>query len=212
MSPRKDQEFYDEAAIRRAVEESAKFLKERRLRNVFVDLMHEFNNPERIDHALLREPQGEAKKARLAAWFRAANPDVPLGVCPSEETGTGDTFEGMGVRMIQKLMPIPKGGFVVNVETHRYDVYNNDGVFTRSDFEDMKATFAAYGAAPHAAMLFHAGYIQGVTNASGSAPHPEMGGRGTGVTDRGVRFYYEWVRGHAGRWEYPRHVPVPRTP
>lgn len=208
MSPRKDQEFYDEAAIRRAVEETAKFLKERQLRNVFVDLMHEFNNPERIDHALLREPDGEAKKAKLAAWFKAIHADVPLGVCPSEETGTGTTFPGMGVRLIQKSMAIPKEGFVVNVETHRYDVYNNDGVFTRSDFDDMTATFKAYEATPNAAMLFHAGYIQGVSNASGSAPHPEMGGYGTSVTDRGVRFYYEWVRDHAGRWEYPRHVPA----
>ena len=51
-------------------------------------------------------------------------------------------------------------------------------------------------------------YIQGITNLSGSAPHAEMGGYGTGSDDRGVRFYYEWVRDHVGRWEYPRHVPV----
>ena len=57
-------------------------------------------------------------------------------------------------------------------------------------------------------MLFHAGFIQGITNYSGSAPHPEMGGYGTSSRDRGVRFYYEWVRDNVGRWEYPRHVPV----
>jgi|GEM_PF-1584120 len=33
-------------------------------------------------------------------------------------------------------------------------------------------------------------------------------GYGTGVSDRGVGFYYEWVRDHVGRWEYPRHVPA----
>ena len=61
-------------------------------------------------------------------------------------------------------------------------------------------------------MLFHAGFIQGITNYSGSAPHAEMGGYGTGRRDRGVRFYYEWVRDNVGRWEYPRHVPVSGAP
>jgi len=55
-------------------------------------------------------------------------------------------------------------------------------------------------------LLFHAAFVQGVTNYSGSAPHAEMGGYGTGTNDRGVRFYYEWVRDHVGRWDYPRHV------
>src|SRR5262249_30652359 len=40
ISPRKDQTFYDEAAIRRAIEETARFLSTRQLRNVFVDLVH----------------------------------------------------------------------------------------------------------------------------------------------------------------------------
>jgi hypothetical protein len=50
--------------------------------------------------------------------------------------------------------------------------------------------------------------VQGITNYSGTAPHGEMGGYGTGPTDRGIRFYYEWVRDNVGRWEYPRHVPA----
>lgn len=32
-------------------------------------------------------------------------------------------------------------------------------------------------------------------------------GYGTGPADRGIRFYYEWVRDNVGRWEYPHHVP-----
>lgn len=211
MSPRKDQEFYDETAIKRAVEESARFLKDRGLRNVFVDIMHEFDHTERIDQVLLREPDGEAKKAKLAGWFAAVNPAVPVGVCPTQESGIGTTFPGMGVRLIQKKIPIPPDGFAVNVETHRYDQYSNDGAFTRSDFEDMRAMFVAYRDAPNAAMLFHAAFIQGITGASGTAPHPEMGGGGTGPNDRGVRFYYEWVRDNVGRWEYPKHVPASAT-
>jgi hypothetical protein len=31
---------------------------------------------------------------------------------------------------------------------------------------------------------------------------------GTGPDDRGVRFYFEWVRDNVGRWEFPRYVAV----
>jgi hypothetical protein len=86
--------------------------------------------------------------------------------------------------------------------------YQNDGIFNPGSLETIFAGCQQYRDAPNAVMLFHAAFIQGITNFSGSAPHAEMGGYGTGVHDRGVRFYYEWVRDHVGRWEYPRHVPV----
>ena len=208
ISPRKDQALYDEEAIQTAVMETAQFLTEKKLRNVFVDLCHEFNNEERIDHPLLREPEGAKKKAKLADWFTKFAPDVPVGVCPAEKTDTADEFPGMTARLIQKKMPIPKTGWVVNVETPRYDEYANDGVFKRSDFEDMTAMFEAYKKADNAAMLFHAAYIQGIGNASKTAPHAEMGGGGTGPDDRGVGFYYQWVRDNVGKWEYPEHKPA----
>src|SRR4051794_16564241 len=44
FSPRKDQELKGEAAVRRACEETAQLLTKRGLRNVFVDLMHEYNH------------------------------------------------------------------------------------------------------------------------------------------------------------------------
>ena len=205
---RKDQDFYDEAAIRRAVEEAARFLRDRRLRNVFVDLVHEFSHPERMDQVLFREPDGAAKKAKLTAWFKALAPDIEVGVCPDARSGTGDSYPGMDVRLIQKAMPIPKEGFVVNVETKRQDAYQNDGIFNQGNLDYIFADCRRFLEAPNAVMLFHAGFIQGITNYSGSAPHAEMGGYGTSSRDRGVRFYYEWVRDHVGRWEYPRHVPV----
>ena len=74
FSPSKDQNLYDEAAIKRAVEEAARFLEERQLRNVFVDLVHEYNNPERMDQPLFREPDGGNKKAKIASWFKAVAP------------------------------------------------------------------------------------------------------------------------------------------
>lgn len=208
LTPRKDQEFYDDAAIRRAVEETARFLSDQRLKNVFVDLVHEFNNPERMDKELLREPGGDEKKARLTALFKALAPDIEVGICPHVNAGTADTYPGMEVRIIQKDMPIPAAGFVVNVEPLRQDYYQNDGIFSQSNRDYVFADCRKYLAAPHAVLMFHAAYIQGITNYSGTAPHPEMGGYGTGPDDRGVRFYYEWVRDHVGRWEYPKHVPA----
>jgi hypothetical protein len=208
FTPRKDQDFYDEEAIKRAVQESAALLRDRKLQNVFVDVIHEFNHPERIDREIFREPDGAAKKAKLTAWFKAVAPDVPVGVCPAAGSGTGDEYPGMDVRIIQKQMPIPEKGFVVNVETLRQDVYQNDGVFNQTNLDYIFADCRRYRQAPNAAMLFHAAFIQGITNYSGTAPHAEMGGYGAGANDRGVRFYYERVRDNVGRWEYPRHVPV----
>ncbi len=208
FTPRKDQEFYDEAAIRQAVEQTAAFLRERKLRNVFVDIMHEYSHPERIDHPIFREPDGAAKKAKLTAWFKAVAPHIEVGICPDIKSGTADSYPGMEVRIIQKQMPIPTDGFVVNVETKRQDAYQNDGIFNQTNLDYIFADCRRFKEAPNAAMLFHAGFIQGITNYSGTAPHAEMGGYGTGSRDRGVRFYYEWVRDNVGRWEYPNHVPV----
>lgn len=208
FSPSKDQNLYDEAAIKRTVLEAAHFLEERRLRNVFADLVHEFNNPERMDQPLFREPDGAAKKARIAGWWKAIAPGIEVGVCPAEKTGTEDEFPGMDVRIIQKSMEIPSRGFVVNVELTRHDYYENDGIFTKGDLAEMQADWEHYKAAPNSAMLFHAAYIQGITNRSNTAPNPERGGYGKSATDRGVRFYYDWLRDHVGRWEYPHHVPV----
>jgi hypothetical protein len=205
FSPRKDQAFKDEAAIRQAVEEAAQFLTRRRLRNVFVDIMHEYNHPQRIDKDIFREPDGAAKKARLTAWFKKYAPEVPVGVCPAYKSGTAETYPGMDVYMIQKEAAIPEKGFVVNVETQRQDAYDNDGVFTAEQLARMRGYFELYKAHPNAFMLFHSGYCQGITNKSGTAPHPEMGGYGTGPDDRGIRFYFEWVRDNIGSYQYPNH-------
>jgi hypothetical protein len=209
LSPRKDTDLKDEAALRRAVEETAKLLSRRNLRNVFVDLCHEYNAERirsRLDHDILHEPDGPAKKAKLTKWFKAFAPDVPAGVCPSWKTGTADSYPGMDVRIIQKGADVPDKGFVVNVETLREDTYDNDGVFTPEAKARMVATWEKYRGKPNAFLLFHAAYVQGITNKSGTAPHPEMGGDGTGPDDRGVRFYYEWVKENVGPYQYPQHA------
>lgn len=206
FSPRKDQELEGEAAIRRAIEETGQFLTSHNLRNVFVDLMHEYDHTERADQPLFREPDGAAKKAKLTGWFKAVAPTIEVGVCPYEKSSSADSYPGMEVRIIQKAMPIPTSGFVVNVETSKQDSYENDGVFTDGGRQSILADCQRYLDAPNAAMLFHAAYIQGIGNFSGTAPHAERGGNGTSPSDRGVRFYYEWVRDRVGRWEYPRHV------
>jgi hypothetical protein len=117
----------------------------------------------------------------------------------------------MEVRVIQKEASIPSEGFVVNVETLRQDVFENDGVFSASGVASVLADCQRYLDAPNAVMLFHSAYTQGITNRSGTAPHAEMGGNGTGLNDRGIRFYYDWVRDHVGRYEYPRHIKALAT-
>ena len=204
FSPRKDQELKGEAAVQRACEETAKFLTRRQLRNVFVDLMHEYNH-QRIDLDIFKEPNGAEKKARLTAWFKKYAPDVPVGVCPTYKSGTGLTYPGMDVLIVQKNEAIPEKGFVVNVETQREDGYDNDGIFGPEARKRMRTTWEKYQARPNAFLLFHSGFCQGITNKSGTAPHPEMGGYGTGPEDRGIRFYYEWVRDHIGSYKYPNH-------
>ena len=206
FSPRKDQELEGEPAIRRAIEEAGKFLTERRLRNVFVDLVHEYDHTQRMDQPLFRKPGDAEKKAKLTAWFKAAAPGVEVGVCPYEKSPTADPYPGMDVRIIQKQMAIPSSGFVVNVETQKQDSYEDDGFFNEGHRQFIFADCEQYKKAPNAVMLFHAAFIQGVTNRSGTAPHAEMGGDGASPSDRGVRFYYEWVRDNVGRWDYPRHV------
>ena len=132
LSPRKDQELKDEGAVRRAIENTARFLVARGLRNVFVDLCHEFNAvriTSRLDHDILHEPDGPAKKAKLTAWFKAIAPEIPAGVCPSFPTATAESYPGMNVRIIQKGHALPESGFIVNVETTREDTYDNDGIF-----------------------------------------------------------------------------------
>ncbi len=104
-------------------------------------------------------------------------------------------------------MPIPKEGFVVNVEPIREDYFQNDGIFNQSSRDAVYADCRKYLDAPNAVFMFDSAFVQGITNYSGTAPHGEMGGYGTGPTDRGIRFYYEWVRDNVGRWEYPASLP-----
>ncbi len=205
FSPRKDDELKDEAAIRRACEETAKFLVRRKLKNVFCDLMHEYNHS-RTDHDIFREPDGANKKATLTAWFNAYAPNIEAGICPTFKSGTADEYPGMTVRIIQKDHEIPTTGFVVNVETQRQDAYENDGKFEEDEFPTFLTLFERYSTAPNACMLFHSGWCQGITNGSGTAPNPEMGGYGKSENDRGIRFYYEWVRDNIGSYDYPRHI------
>ena len=208
IAPRKDQEFYADEDIQVAIEETARFLKEKKLHNVFVNLCDEFNHPLRADKLLIREPDGPEKKQRMTRWFKAIAPDIEVGIGPHWKSGTSDEYPGMDVRIIQKGMPIPDQGFVVNVEPIREDDFNNDGIFNATHLEAIFGNCRKYLDSPHAVFMFHAGFVQGITNFSGTAPHGEMGGYGTGPMDRGIKFYYEWVRDNVGRWEYPHHVPA----
>ena len=204
-SPRKDQDFEDEAAVKRALEETARFLTEHKLKNVFVDIMHEYNHS-RVDMDLFREPNGDEKKAKLTEWFKKYAPDIEAGICANYTSNTNISYPGMDICIIQKEEIIPDTGFVVNVESHKLDTYLDDGVYEPEEFDIMANFFEQYKAAPNAGMLFHSAFSQGITNGSGTAPHPEMGGYGKSKDDRGNRFYFEWVRENVGRYEYPNHI------
>ena len=208
LTPRKDQDFYADEDIQAAIENTARFLEAKNLRNVFVNLCDEFNHPITADKLLLREPDGEQKKAKLTGWFKAIAPDIEVGVGPHWKAGTADHYPTMDVRIIQKGMEIPKDGWVVNIEPIRQDDYSNDGIFNATHIDSLIANCRSYFDTPNAAFMFHSGFVQGITNYSGTAPHGEMGGYGTEPTDRGIRFYYEWVRDNVGRWDYPHHLPI----
>jgi tripartite-type tricarboxylate transporter receptor subunit TctC len=197
----------DQTIVKRALHETGKFLVDRKLNNVFIDLMHEYGHV-RVLVDTFSEPGGPQKKAQLAAWFKEAAPKHKVGSCPTILRSEPD-FPGADIKIIQKTMHIPAEGYVINCELHKRDNYDTEGVFNDRGFERMFAWFEQYRMAPNAGLFFHSGYTQGVTGGDGAAPYGEMGGYGETPEDRGIRFYYEWVRDNVGRWEYPRHIKAP---
>lgn len=204
--PRKDELLRDETAVQHAIEASAHLLVDRQLKNVFVNLYQEFNHPLRVDHDIFREPDGAAKKAKLTGWFKAIAPDIEVGICPNYLTGSAVEYPGCDVMFFHEGMPIPATGFAVNTETADRDASGNEGVFNKYDLVSMHAEWEAYRNLPRVAMLFRSPYLEDVRGKQGTGPNFEMGGGGTGESDRGVKPYFLWLRDHVGRWEYPVHV------
>ena len=87
ISPRKDQSFYDDAAMRTAVEETARFLTKEKLRNVCVNLVDEFNDPLYADKLLIREPDGRGKRPRSRAGSRPSHQKSRRGSAPIGSRG-----------------------------------------------------------------------------------------------------------------------------
>ena len=210
MMPRKDQLLRDEAAVRRAIEESGAFLQSRGLRNVMVTLFQEFHHPTRIDHDIFREPDGTAKKAKLTAWFEAVAPDIEVGIVPNHLNGSPVEYPGCDVMTIHEELPMPAHGFVVNTETPDEDCSGNEGQFTVQSKARLAKLWRTGKDEPRLAMLFRTTFVEDVRGVMGTGPNAEMGGDGTGEGDRGIRFFYTWSREHLGRWEYPRHVRHPQ--
>lgn len=208
MMPRKDELVRDEAGVRQAIESSGRLLTERGLKNVFVNIYQEFDHPLRVDHEIFREPNGAEKKARLTAWFKAVAPDVEAGICPNHLSGSQVSYPGCEVEFYHEGMPIPAQGFAVNSETPDHDLSGNEGVFNSYDLAAMQREWEAYLHEPRVAMLFRSPYVEDVRGKQGTGPNFEMGGGGTGESDRGIAPYYHWLRANVGRWEYPKHVPA----
>lgn len=189
--------------MKNAIENVARFLETRRLRNVMVNLYQEFHHPTRIDHELFREPDGAQKKAKLAQWWKA----IEVGVVPNHLNGSPVDFPGCDVQMLHEEMPIHERGFVVNTETPDEDLNGHEGVFHPRSKARLEALWAQYvAAAPRAAMLFRSCYAEGVRGRQGTGPNLEMGGDGKGEGDRGMRFFFTWSRQNLGAWQFPKHT------
>ena len=99
-------------------------------------------------------PTASERRCSSPSGSRISAPDIEVGICPDIDSGTPDSYPAMDVRIIQKQMPIPSSGFVVNVETLRQDQFSNDGVFTKSNLDYTFSDCQKYLDAPHAVMLF----------------------------------------------------------
>jgi len=205
FSHRHDQELEGDAAVQKAVKEVATFLKSEKLRNVFVDLCHEFNISA-MQQPLLKEPDGTGKKRRMQEWFKSIAPEIECGTCPYFGSDTAIEYPGADITIVQKGHSIPKKGLVINIETQRQDQYNNEGIFTDEGRSNVIQFCRDYQAAGNASLFFHSSWVHGISGKTGTSPHYQPGGMGTGPDDRGIRFYFDWVRDHLGRYEYPRHA------
>lgn len=206
VTPIKDQELRDEAAIRRAIEETARLLETRMIRNVVVDVMYEFDHPTRIFHDCFKEPGGSIKKAQAVSWFHAVAPGIEAGVTTETHSPSPKAFAGMDLHLIQKEDPIPDEGYALNIESLRRDVFGTEGVFTPRQVAELREEWKRYHVAPNVGYVLNTSYAQSIGGADGTGPHYEMGGDGTGPHDRGIRFYFEWVRDNVGRYQYPKHI------
>lgn len=210
ITPIKDQELADEAAIQKAIEETARLLETRKIRNVIVDLLYEFDHPTRIYHEIFREPDGAAKKAKVAKWFHAIAPKIEVGVTTETKSKSRKDFEGMDIQLIQKLDPIPPNRYALNIESFRRDKFGDDGIFTPEQVGDLIKELSRYRSAKNVGYVLNSSFAQSIGGPDGKGPHFDMGGYGTGPDDRGMRIYFEWVRDNVGRYQYPLHVPGAR--
>jgi hypothetical protein len=124
-------------------------------------------------------------------------------VCPTIDRGTEPSFPGADFNIIQKTMPIPAKGFTMNVESHKRDNYDTDGVYNEKGLAENYEWFETYRKTPNAAIFLHAAFITGVSGRDGSAPHAEMGRIWKERRGRGVRWYYEWVPRQRGALGIP---------
>jgi hypothetical protein len=79
------------------------------------------------------------------------------------------------------------------------------GVFVAESRGAILRELERFLAATNAASIFNSALTQGITGWNGPAPTSRWSA--TALGDRGILFF-EWVRDHVGRREYPSHVPT----
>ena len=71
----------------------------------------------------------------------------------------------------------------------RRDVFGKEGIFTPEQTQSIIRELEQYRIARNAGYVLNTSYAQSIGGASGTGPHFEMGGYGTGPDDRGIRFF-----------------------
>ncbi|MEM2342201.1 MAG: hypothetical protein QXI67_06195 [Candidatus Bathyarchaeia archaeon] len=210
----KDHNLKDEKAIEKACRETARFLYNNGLRNVFIDIVNEYGS-ERYHHSIFK--RGVEEKARLHQWIKE---EAPL-FCGISDVRIGDLFvrgdekykefldyPGADIILLHNYVePLDVPKILINNEPGRPDDYGNEGV-ERAPGEIDKFLILAekYRRAPNAYFFAFSAWNQAIGGFDGECPHFEIGGSGRSEKDRGVGWYFNWVRKNVGRYEYPNHI------
>ena len=81
FTPRNVANMDGEEALKRALTETGTFLKDRGLRNVFADIMHEYNH-RRVVPDIFKEPNGAEKKSTLRGVAEGSEPGTSRPASP----------------------------------------------------------------------------------------------------------------------------------
>lgn len=210
-----DQNLRDEKAIETACRETARFLRDNGLYNVYIDIVNEYAHPG-FDHPIFKGDSED--KAKLQRWIKMEDPSLLCGISDmridrhlkekDEKYKEYLDYPGADINFLHGLVgPIRAPKILINNEPGHPDDYGNEGV-QRAPVEIDKFLKKAeeYRRTPNAFFFAFSAWNQAVGGFDGECPHFEIGGSGRSENDRGVGWYFNWVKKNVGRYEYPKHI------